>query len=63
MPSSTASELTLVSVEDENAGAYTCIANSSSRNVVNDDTAYVEVVGELMCVHAIDIPRCATIIL
>ena len=43
--SSTASMLTLFSVRDEDAGAYTCIANSTDRNVINDDTSYVQVAG------------------
>ena len=47
--SSTVSLLTLVSVEDDNMGAYTCIANSTDRNVMNEDTAYVEVIGKLPC--------------
>ncbi len=46
------SQLTLVSVEDANAGAYTCIASGLNSSVINDDTAYVEVVGEFLeCVH------------
>lgn len=44
--SDTSSLLTLFTVENGNTGAYTCTANSADRDVVNDDTAYVEVVGE-----------------
>ena len=44
--STAVSLLTLVSVEDSNAGAYTCTANGLNSSVVNEDTAYVEVVGK-----------------
>lgn len=42
----TASLLLLVSVEDDNTGAYTCTANNTNLGVINDDTTYLEVVGE-----------------
>ena len=44
-PNST-SILTLVAVEDDNTGAYTCTADSVDRNIRNQDTAYVEVTGD-----------------
>lgn len=43
--STTVSHLTLVSVEDSNTGSYTCTASALNSSAVNDDTAYVEVVG------------------
>ncbi len=43
---SISSELMLTFAEEENSGEYTCIANNTERNVVNKDTAYVEVVGK-----------------
>ena len=40
------SELELVSVEESSEGYYTCIASSIERDVVNDNTIYVEIVGK-----------------
>ena len=39
------STLTILTVDDSNIGSYTCVANNTERAVVNEDTAYIEVVG------------------
>lgn len=44
--SSLSSTLLISDVVLENAGAYTCRVSNTVRGVVNEDTAYVTVVGE-----------------
>ena len=44
--------LTLVSIEHSNTGTYTCTANTTG-GVVNEDTAYLEVMGELLTLYCV----------
>lgn len=43
--SSTASLLMLYTIDDTNAGAFTCVANNSATGMIIVDTAYITVSG------------------